>query len=220
MVKTVLRGLAAALVVLSATITAPAPAHAAQTLPLTAAVDRLPLGTESRDGYTRTSFRHWNAGDDPTDGCHTRAEVLLHEAVEAPAVGTNCRLEGGRWFSYYDAVTVTGPSGLDIDHMVPLAEAWDSGASAWSAQRREAYANDQGQEASLVAVTARSNRSKADQDPAQWLPPAAEAHCRYAAEWVATKLRWSLTADEPEIAALRDLGDKCPLQDVTYEPAP
>ncbi|MGW5134196.1 HNH endonuclease family protein [Streptomyces sp. NPDC004135] len=220
MVKTVLRGLAAALVVLSATITAPAPAHAAQTLPLTAAVDRLPLGTESRDGYTRTSFRHWNAGDDPTDGCHTRAEVLLHEAVEAPAVGANCRLEGGRWFSYYDAVTVTGPSGLDIDHMVPLAEAWDSGASAWSAQRREAYANDQGQEASLAAVTARSNRSKADQDPAQWLPPAAEAHCRYAAEWVATKLRWSLTADEPEIAALRDLGDKCPMQDVTYEPAP
>ncbi|MER8226133.1 HNH endonuclease family protein [Streptomyces sp. NPDC094143] len=218
MVKAVLRGLAAALVVLSATITAPA--HAAETLSLTEAVDRLALGTESRDGYTRTSFRHWNAGDDPTDGCHTRAEVLLHEAVEAPAVGANCRLEGGRWFSYYDAVTVTWPSGLDIDHMVPLAEAWDSGASAWSAQRREAYANDQGQEASLVAVTARCNRSKADQDPAQWFPPAAEAHCRYAAEWVATKLRWSLTADEPEIAVLRDLGDRCPLQDVAYEPAP
>ncbi|GGT01368.1 hypothetical protein GCM10010270_86390 [Streptomyces violaceus] len=62
-------------------------------------------------------------------------------------------------------------SGLDIDHMVPLAEAWDSGASAWTAQRRERYANDPGQEASLVAVTARSNRSKADQDPAQWLSP-------------------------------------------------
>lgn len=57
--------------------------------------------------------------------------------------------------------------------MVPIVEAWDSGASAWTAQRREQYANDQGQEASLVAVTARSNRSKADQDPAQGLPPAA-----------------------------------------------
>jgi hypothetical protein len=104
--------------------------------------------------------------------------------------------------------------------MVPLAEAWDSGASAWSAQRREPYANDQGQEASLVAVTARSNRSKADQDPAQWLPTAADAHCRYAAEWVATKLRWSLTADEPELAALRVLAGDCPLQSVEYEPAP
>ncbi|GAA2614880.1 hypothetical protein GCM10010304_79990 [Streptomyces roseoviolaceus] len=87
-------------------------------------------------------------------------------------------------------------------------------------QHREGYANDQGQEASLVAVTARSNRSKADHDPAQWLPPATDAHCRYAAEWVATKLRWSLTADEPELAALRELGDSCPLQGVEYEPAP
>jgi hypothetical protein len=217
MVKAVLRGLAAALIVWSTTVSSPA--HAVESLPLPEAVERLPLGTESRDGYTRSSFRHWNAGTNPTDGCHTRAEVLLHEAVEPPAVGASCRLEGGRWFSYYDAVTVAEPSGLDIDHMVPLAEAWDSGASAWSAQRREAYANDQGQEASLVAVTARSNRSKADQDPSQWLPPAAEVHCRYAAEWVATKLRWSLTADEPELAALRDLAVACPAQTLEYEPA-
>jgi hypothetical protein len=218
MVKAVLRGLAAALVVWSTTVSSPA--YAVERLPLPEAVERLPLGTESRDGYTRSSFRHWNAGTNPTDGCHTRAEVLLHEAVEAPTVGANCGLTGGAWFSYYDNTTVTSASGLDIDHMVPLAEAWDSGASAWSAQRREAYANDQGQEASLVAVTARSNRSKADQDPAQWLPPAAEVHCRYAAEWVATKLRWGLTADEPELAALRDLAGTCPDRSVEYEPAP
>jgi hypothetical protein len=217
MVKSVLRGLAAALVILSATVSSPA--HAAETLPLAEAVDRLSVGTESREGYTRESFRHWNAGDNPIDGCHTRAEVLIHEAVQAPAIGANCRIEGGSWFSYYDGVTVTSASGLDIDHMVPLAEAWDSGASAWTAQRREAYANDQGQETSLVAVTARSNRSKADQDPAQWLPPAADAHCRYAAEWVATKLRWSLTADEAELAALHELAGNCPAQNVDYEPA-
>ncbi|MFF4985438.1 HNH endonuclease family protein [Streptomyces sp. NPDC001046] len=217
MVTFVLRGLAAALVVLSTTVASPV--HAAQTVPLTEAVERLPVGTELREGYTRDSFRHWNAGEDPADGCHTRAEVLLHEAVEPPTVGAGCRLEGGSWFSYYDGVTVTAASGLDIDHMVPLAEAWDSGASAWSVQRREAYANDQGQEASLVAVTARSNRSKADQDPAQWLPPQAGVHCRYAGEWVATKLRWNLNADETELAALRKLAADCPLQNVTYEPA-
>jgi hypothetical protein len=215
--KPVLRGLAAALVILSATVSSPA--HAAETLPLAEAVDRLSVGTESRDGYTRESFRHWNAGDNPTDGCHNRAEVLIHEAVQAPTIGANCRLGGGSWNSYYDGVAVTSASGLDIDHMVPLAEAWDSGASAWTAQRREAYANDQGQEASLVAVTARSNRSKADQDPAQWLPPAADAHCRYAAEWVATKLRWSLAADELELAALYELVGDCPSQTVPYEPA-
>ncbi|GAB2768988.1 HNH endonuclease family protein [Streptomyces bullii] len=218
MVKAVLRGLAAALVVLCTTVSSPA--HAAETLSLSEAVAHLPLGTESRDGYSRESFRHWNAGDAPADGCHTRSEVLIHEAVEPPLVGPNCRLEGGRWWSYYDAISVTPASGLDIDHMVPLAEAWDSGASAWTAQRRERYANDQGQEASLVAVTARSNRSKVDQDPAQWLPPAADAHCRYAAEWVSTKLRWSLAADDAEVAALRELADACPQQTVEYELAP
>ncbi|MER7720769.1 HNH endonuclease family protein [Streptomyces flaveolus] len=219
MLKAVLRGLAAAsLAVLPLTV--PAPVHAADTLSLTEAVAALPVADESREGYDRDAFRHWNAGANPSDGCNTRAEVLISEAVEPPVVGPNCRLTGGRWWSYYDQVWVTSASGLDIDHMGPLAEAWDSGASRWSAQRREAYANDQGAPASLVAVTARSNRSKADQDPAQWLPPAAEVHCRYVAEWVGTKLRWALSADETEVAALAEVAAGCPEQTVTYEPAP
>lgn len=86
--------------------------------------------------------------------------------------------------------------------MVPLAEAWDSGARAWTPARREAYANDQDAAASLVAVTARANRQKADQDPATWMPPAPDATCRYLGEWVATKLRWGLSADQAEIDAI------------------
>ncbi|MFI2415785.1 HNH endonuclease family protein [Streptomyces sp. NPDC018947] len=219
MLNSVRRGLAAAfLTVLPLTTTTPA--HAAETVSLSDAVAALPVADESREGYTRDAFRHWNTGDDPVDGCSTRNEVLLDEAVEPPTVGPRCRLAGGSWWSYYDQVRVTSASGLDIDHMVPLAEAWDSGASAWSAQRREAYANDQGALASLVAVTARSNRSKADQDPAQWLPPAAGVHCRYVAEWVGTKLRWTLSADEAEIAALVEVAAGCPEQTVTYEPVP
>ncbi|WP_030420392.1 HNH endonuclease family protein [Streptomyces sp. NRRL F-5065] len=217
MVTSVLRGVAAtSLAVLS--VAASTSAHAAETLPLAEAVTRLPVATESREGYDRDAFRHWNTGDDPADGCSTRNEVLIDEAVEPPAVGARCRLSGGSWWSYYDQVWVTSASGLDIDHMVPLAESWDSGASAWTAQRREAYANDQGAEASLVAVTARSNRSKADQDPAQWMPPAAEVHCRYVAEWVGTKLRWNLTADKAEMAALQDVAGGCPEQNVLFEP--
>ncbi|MEV6886263.1 hypothetical protein [Streptomyces sp. NPDC051135] len=84
---------------------------------------------------------------------------------------------------------MTSASGLDIDHMVPLAEVRNGGASAWTAQRRETHANDQGAQTSLAAVTAHSNRSKADYGPARWMPPAAEAHCRYSAEWIGTKLR-------------------------------
>ncbi|MFD0072142.1 HNH endonuclease family protein, partial [Streptomyces sp. NPDC127166] len=98
---------------------------------------------------------------------------------------------------------IDDPAKLDIDHMVPLAEAWDSGASNWDAKRREAYANDQGTSTSLAAVSARSNRQKADQDPAEWMPPSPEATCRYLAEWVGTKLRWGLSADQGEGDALK-----------------
>ncbi|MET9141972.1 HNH endonuclease family protein [Streptomyces parvulus] len=219
MLKSMLRGLSAALLA-TLPLTVPAPAQAAETLSLTEAVAALPIAAESREGYDRDAFRHWNTGANPSDGCNTRAEVLIAEAVEPPTVGPKCRLTGGRWFSYYDQVWVTSASNLDIDHMGPLAEAWDSGASTWSAQRREAYANDLGAEASLVAVTARSNRSKSDQDPATWLPPAAEVHCRYVAEWVGTKLRWSLSADEAEAAAVREAAADCPGTTVTYEPVP
>ncbi|GAA2565697.1 hypothetical protein GCM10010398_63720 [Streptomyces fimbriatus] len=97
------RGLAvASLAVLPLAISSPA--HAAETLPLTEAVAALPVGTESRDGYARDAFRHWNAGANPSDGCSTRAEVLLSEAVEPPVIGPDCRLMGGRWWSYHDQV--------------------------------------------------------------------------------------------------------------------
>lgn len=218
-ISTFLRtALATALTVLPLTLAQPA--HAAETLPLTVAVAQLPLADEVREGYNRNLYKHWNTGANPTDGCNTRAEVLLHEAVTAPTVGAGCRLTGGTWLSYYDGKEVQGPSGLDIDHMVPLAEAHDSGAHSWTAKRREAYANDLGAEASLVAVTAQQNRQKADQDPATWMPLDAQVHCRYTAEWTATKLRWGLTADPAERDQLLRLAAACPGQAVMYEPAP
>ncbi|MFJ5552501.1 HNH endonuclease family protein [Streptomyces sp. NPDC093225] len=193
---------------------------AAQVLPIGVAVTALPVASEDRTGYQRTSFKHWNAGELPADGCNTRQEVLLAEAVVYPTLGPGCTMTGGVWWSYYDEQEVTPASALDIDHMVPLAEAWDSGASSWTAARREAYANDQGQPSSLVAVTARSNRSKADQDPAQWLPPSPEALCRYGAEWTATKLRWGLAVDELERDRLLDIAAGCGGTDVEFTQVP
>ncbi|MEV8346451.1 HNH endonuclease family protein [Streptomyces niveus] len=221
MIKNLLRGLAlsASAVVLVPLLSA-TPAHA-EVVMLSDAVGQLPEAAESRDGYQRTSFRHWNVGLDPADGCNTRNEVLLAEALDSPQVSGSCTLSGGRWFSYYDEQTVTDPGKLDIDHMVPLAEAWDSGASAWTAQRREAYANDQGAEGSLVAVTARTNRQKADKDVTDWLPPATGQQCRYVGEWVATKLRWNLSVDKRELDALKIFADgPCETTAVVYTPAP
>ncbi|MFJ8232792.1 HNH endonuclease family protein [Streptomyces sp. NPDC094448] len=197
-----------------------APGAAAETVPILTAVAGLSVADESRAGYNRDLFKHWNAGLNPSDGCNTRNEVLIAEAVTAPTVGARCALTGGQWWSYYDDTYVTPASALDIDHMVPLAEAWDSGATAWTAARREAYANDQGQSSSLVAVTAKSNRAKGDQDPAQWLPPAADALCHYTSDWLATKLRWRLSIDGAEQKALYRLAAGCQGDQVTYTVAP
>ncbi|MET9479897.1 HNH endonuclease family protein [Streptomyces sp. NPDC006638] len=216
MMKTTVRGLAAAALTLLPLLTASL-AHAAETLPLDAAITSLPLADESRTGYQRTSFKHWVDAD--RDGCSTRAEVLIDESRTAPVIEAGCKVISGEWFSYYDGAVVTAPGGLDIDHMVPLAEAWDSGASGWTPARREAYANDLGAERSLVAVTAKTNRSKSDQDPAQWLPPLADARCTYVTDWVSTKLRWQLTADTAERDALRALAEGCGQETVKYQPA-
>ncbi|MEV7729115.1 FAD-dependent oxidoreductase [Streptomyces sp. NPDC087917] len=142
--------------------------------------------------------------------------VLEHTSVEAVEATRVLCAEGTALAS--DATVWT--AGFAVSPMVPLAEAWDSGASSWTAQRREAYANDLGQEASLVAVTARSNRQKSDQDPAEWLPSSSEALCRYASEWTATKLRWQLSVDELEKDTLLNIAAGCGGNTVTYTPAP
>lgn len=138
------------------------------TTPIRFALKALPVKDEDRTGYQRTSFKHWIDAD--KDGCNTRAEVLKAEAFMTPEQGPKCKLTGGRWYSEYDDHYIDGASGLDVDHRVPLAEAWDSGASQWSAAERQAYANDLGDDRSLIAVSAKSNRSKADQDPSTWMP--------------------------------------------------
>ncbi|WP_434100801.1 HNH endonuclease family protein [Streptomyces pharetrae] len=210
----ILTALAAATVAVTAFIT---PAHAAGplgeaggtlALPLHDAVQVLPAAEESRAGYQRSSFRHWVDAD--KDGCSTRNEVLLEEAFLAPEQTASCRLTDGEWYSAYDNLYISSPGGLDIDHLVPLAEAWDSGASQWTPAEREAYANDLGDARSLIAVSARSNRSKADQDPAEWLPPYAPYHCQYLTDWVATKMRWQLAVDDHERDTLTNATADCP----------
>jgi hypothetical protein len=93
------------------------------TLPVRDALAQLPVAAEDRTGYVRTTFKHWT--DTDGDGCNTRQEVLKEEAIVAPVQGARCALTGGEWYSPYDDTYVQDASGLDIDHLVPLAEAWD-----------------------------------------------------------------------------------------------
>lgn len=83
------------------------------------------------------------------------------------------------------------------------------GAHAWDDSRRESFANDLDFDRSLVAVTAATNRSKSDKDPADWMPPASGAHCTYLVDWVAVKAKWELSVDEAEKAALEKAAADC-----------
>ena len=191
---------------------APAVAYAEQySAPLQTAVADLPVATEVRTGYDRALFQHWIDADG--DGCSTRNEVLLAEADDPPTVSGTCTLSGGRWFSYYDRVSWTSTSDLDIDHMVPLAEAWDSGARTWTSTVRRDFANDLGDYRSLVAVTDNVNQAKGDQDPGTWLPQYDQ--CRYLREFVAVKHRWRLTVDSAEKAAMTSLASSCTTTTIT-----
>lgn len=193
-----------------ALVAVPAPAHAADySAPLSTAITDLSGATEDRTGYSREEFNHWTDADG--DGCSTRDEVLIEEADDPVTVGSGCSLSGGRWYSYYDGVSWTDPSDVDIDHLVPLAEAWDSGAGDWFAAARESYANDLDDRRTLVGVTDNVNQTKSDQDPAEWLPDLQQ--CRYVEEWVAVKHRWGLSVDTGERSALSSVASGC--SDVT-----
>jgi hypothetical protein len=161
-------------------------------------------------GYSRNLFKHWIDVD--KDGCNTRYEVLIAEAIVKPKVGARCYLTGGKWRSPYDGKVFTNPTGLDIDHMVPLAEAWRSGAWAWTAAQRMDFANDLDDSRSLLAVTASLNRSKGDRDVAAWLP--IKAQCNYISNWIAVKWRFDLTVDPAEGEFLQNKITDCKITNV------
>lgn len=178
---------------------------------------RLATAPEHPSGYSRALFVHWVDAD--RDGCNTRQEVLIAESRTTPRIGAGCSVAGS-WRSAYDAVTTTSASSFDIDHVVALKEAWDSGAWAWTSARRQAYANDLGDSRALRAVSAASNRAKSDRDPAQWLPSLTSFRCTYATEWVVVKVRWRLSVDTLERAALRRILSACPARTVSVAVLP
>ena len=164
-------------------------------------------------GYVRTLFKHWIDAD--KNGCDTRKEVLIAEAVVKPKIGAKCALSSGKWVSPYDGKSYTKDSGLDIDHVVPLAEAWRSGAWAWSAQQRQDFANDLTDSRVLIAVTAGANRSKGDQDVKTWLP--AKNKCSYIEAWVAVKVRYTLTFDSGELSVIQSYFTSCPITNISAD---
>ncbi|MER5462053.1 HNH endonuclease family protein [Streptomyces sp. NPDC002668] len=189
--------------------TAPA-AQASPPAPVSAATARTYLGQltvaaeGSSTGYSRDKFPHWIT---QSGACNTREVVLKRDGTNV-VQDSSCAAVSGSWFSEYDGATWTAAADVDIDHMVPLSEAWKSGANSWTTAQRQAFANDLTRP-QLIAVTDNVNQAKGDQDPAEWLPSRTSYRCMYARMWVDVKHYYNLKVDSAEKSALQGILNGC-----------
>ncbi|GAB2825813.1 HNH endonuclease family protein [Lentzea nigeriaca] len=156
-------------------------------------------------GYSRSKFPHWITK--PGTTCNTREEVLKRDGTNV-VTDSSCAARSGTWKSPYDGATWTAASDVDIDHVVPLAAAWRSGAASWTQERRQKFANDL-EHPQLIAVTDNVNQAKGDQTPATWKPPLRSYWCTYAKMWVRVKDEYGLSVNQAEKAALTDMLGTC-----------
>ncbi|MDF3297316.1 HNH endonuclease family protein [Streptomyces tropicalis] len=184
-------------------------ASAALPTPVSAATARsylssLTVATENHTGYNRDLFPLWIT---VSGTCNTRETVLERDGTNV-VTDSSCAATSGSWYSPYDGATWTAASDLDIDHLVPLAEAWDSGAGKWTTARRQAFANDLTRP-QLLAVTDNVNQAKGDQDPATWVPSRSAYVCTYVRAWVQVKYYYGLSVDSAEKSALQGYLANC-----------
>ena len=143
--------------------------------------------------YNREDWGNWI--DEDGDGLNTRHEVLAEESLIKPVISNN-KVVSGKWFDKYTGKYFTNPSDLDIDHLVPLKNAYISGASNWSKKKKNRYYNYLKYDNHLIAVSKSANRNKSDKSPVDWLPPNEEYQCEYVREWFKIKTAWELAIED------------------------
>jgi hypothetical protein len=136
-----------------------------------------------------------------------RERVVLRDGRDVH-IDDECESVSGSWRSFCDGDVIRDASELDIDHIVPLAQVWRSGARARTPERRKQFANDL-VDPQLIAVSASSNRSKGDNGPDEWKPPRHAAWCLYARWWIDVKRVWQLSVSTTEKSALGDTLATC-----------
>ena len=159
--------------------------------------------------YDRDDWPHWS--DEDGDCQDARQETLVAESA-APVIfktDNRCRVDSGFWKDPYTGLTVDDPGELDVDHVVPLANAHRSGAWDWSRDRKKAYANDLSHPEHLLAVTAAANRAKGRKGPEEWRPDNESYWCEYAQNWARIKMKWNLSVTPEELEALQEMGATC-----------
>ena len=185
----------------------------------TAVLETLPVkGRAPKTGYTRDQFgQAW--ADVDRNGCDTRNDILkrdLTDVVYKPGT-RNCVVASGTLVDRYSGEVINFLRGnvssmeVQIDHVVALLNAWQTGAFKLTADQRKALANDP---LNLFAVKGRLNSQKGDGDAATWLPPLKSFRCAYVAQQIAVKAKYSLWVVAPEKAAMVAILAKCPTQKV------
>src|SRR5918998_2414758 len=164
----------------------------------------------SMSNYSRESFNHWSRANDfgwnaPESSCDAREAALIRDGEDVE-VGSGCKVTSGSWYDLYTDQTFTDPSDIDTDHVVALANAWRSGASAWDDWDRERYANDP---EVLLSVEDDANQSKGDKGPEAWKPPNEEVWCDYAEHWISIKDKYDLSVNPDEKAELEEILSTC-----------
>jgi hypothetical protein len=202
--------LAALLLLLALTVAVAGPASATPPNIPSEATARSELGSlrvaadGSGSGYSRDLFPHWNT---VSGACNTRETVLKRDGTGV-VTDSSCAATSGSWYSPYDGATWSQASDVDIDHMVPLSNAWRTGASSWTTTRRSQFANDL-TNPQLIAVTDNVNQSKGDQSPATWKPSRTAYWCTYSKMWIHVKHQYTLTINSAEKSALTTMLGYC-----------
>ena len=145
--------------------------------------------------------KEWTDAD--RDGENTREEVLISESLVCVTRDNGGKIVDGLWVGPYAGFITRNPRQLDIDHMVPLCEAWESGAHEWDKVKRKKYSNSLDEDHHLIATWQSTNRSKGKRDPTDWLPPNRAYWCTYLEDWIAIKRNWALSMDQHEAETIR-----------------
>lgn len=176
-----------------------------------AALDAIPVrDLDPDDGYSRERFgQAW--ADVDGNGCDTRDDLLARDLLDVRLDPDGCTVLAGTLLDPYTGTTVAfvrGPDSADvqIDHLVALDDAWRTGAQAWPAARRLAFANDP---ANLLAVDGRANQDKGASDASQWLPPQTGYACVYVVRQLRVKAAYGLWLTPVEHAATARTLDGC-----------
>ena len=173
-------------------------------------------GRAPKTGYDRDLFgTPWSDLD--RNGCDTRNDILERDLVAAGLVrdGDRCTIVTGVLIDPYSGERIEFVRGrvsslaVQIDHVVSLSNAWQTGAFRWTSERLREFANDP---LNLLAVKGSLNSQKGDGDAATWLPPRKGFRCLYVARQIAVKKRYALWVTKPERAAMKRILARCPEQ--------